>query len=249
MTLSWSTLILEIVNFLVLVWILKHFLYRPVLRVIEERRAGIEATLTEAKKRQAEAEKLRAQYENRLAAWQQEKQKASEALQHEIQQRRSREMEELQKTLAAEREKAGVIEQRRLRELEQGRERAALALGARFASRLLEGLSGPELEGRLLEMTCDALGGLPEEQRAALRRAAANGGSAVRVESAHALDEGRRRRLVQALQGLLGDKVSCSFDERPELIAGLRLSIGDWSLGANLHDELKGFSDQANALA
>ena len=45
MELNWTTLILEIVNFLILVWILKHFLYRPVLRVIEERRAGIAAAL------------------------------------------------------------------------------------------------------------------------------------------------------------------------------------------------------------
>ena len=247
MELNWTTLILEIVNFLVLVWILKHFLYRPVLGVIEERRAGIEAALAEAKQRQDQAEKLRSQYENRLAEWQQERQQASEALQREIQQQRSRALEELQKTLAAEREKAGVIEQRRARELEESRERAALVLGARFASRLLDGLSGPELEGRVLEMVCKALDGLPEEQRAALRRAVANGGSAVRVESAHALDAGQRQRLALALQDLLGDTVNCSFDEQPDLIAGLRLSVGDWSLGANLRDELKGFSDQANA--
>jgi F-type H+-transporting ATPase subunit b len=246
--LNWTTLILEIVNFLVLVWILKHFLYRPVLRVIEERRAGIEAALDEAKQRQDEAEKLRSQYENRLAEWQQDRQQAREALQREIQQQRSRALEEQKQSLDAEREKARVIEQRRARELEEGRERAALALGARFASRLLEGLSGPELEGRILEMVCEALGHLPEERQAALRRALANGGSTVRVESAHALDDGQRQRLVQALQGLLGSGVHCTFEERPELISGLRLSVGDWSLGLNLRDELEGFADQAHAL-
>jgi F-type H+-transporting ATPase subunit b len=246
--LNWTTLILEIVNFLILVWILKHFLYRPVLRVIEERRAGIAAALDEAKQRQDEAEQLRSQYENRLAEWQQDRQQAREALQREIQQQRSRALEEQKQSLDAEREKARVIEQRRAHELEEGRERAALALGARFASRLLEELSGPELEGRILEMVCQALGPLPEEQQAALRRALANGGSAVRIESAHALDEGQRQRLVQALQGLLGSGVHCTFEERPELIAGLRLSVGDWSLGLNLRDELEGFADQTHAL-
>ena len=39
MTLSWPTFILEIVNFLVLVWILKRFLYQPILQAIEERKA------------------------------------------------------------------------------------------------------------------------------------------------------------------------------------------------------------------
>jgi len=46
--LSWSTFLLEIINFLVLVWILKHFLYKPVLDVIARRRSGIEKTLADA---------------------------------------------------------------------------------------------------------------------------------------------------------------------------------------------------------
>ena len=43
MELSWSTFFLEIINFLVLVWILKRFLYKPVMDVIARRREGIEA--------------------------------------------------------------------------------------------------------------------------------------------------------------------------------------------------------------
>ena len=41
MELNWTTFALEIVNFLALLWILKRFLYRPVLATLAERRAGI----------------------------------------------------------------------------------------------------------------------------------------------------------------------------------------------------------------
>ncbi len=66
MELNWSTLLLEIVNFLVLVWILKRFLYRPVLQVIEERRSrhrGDPDRGTAAPGRRPS--RLRGQYENR----------------------------------------------------------------------------------------------------------------------------------------------------------------------------------------
>ena len=33
----------------------------------------------------------------------------------------------------------------------------------------------------------------------------------------------------------------------PRLLAGVRISIGDWVLGANLQDELKGFMELAHA--
>ena len=84
MELNWTTVALEIVNFLVLVWILKRFLYRPVLQVIERRRADIETTLNEAREREETAQQLREQFENRLAAWQQDKLAAREELQREL---------------------------------------------------------------------------------------------------------------------------------------------------------------------
>ena len=60
MELNWSTFLLEIINFLVLVWILKRFLYQPVLDVIARRRKAIEAQLAEALRLQDEAESLKA---------------------------------------------------------------------------------------------------------------------------------------------------------------------------------------------
>ena len=48
MDFDWTTFALEAVNFLILVWILKHFFYRPVLAVIEARRAESEKNLAQA---------------------------------------------------------------------------------------------------------------------------------------------------------------------------------------------------------
>ena len=72
MELDWTTFVLELFNFVVLIWILKRFLYQPVLDVIERRRLNIENTLAEADNRQREANALREQYEQRLADWEQD---------------------------------------------------------------------------------------------------------------------------------------------------------------------------------
>ena len=243
MELNWTTVVLEIVNFLVLVWILQHFLYRPVLRVVEQRRAAIEATVNEARQREQAAEELRAQFEKRQAEWQQDKQAARDELQREIRHQRSRAMDELRQTLGAERERASVIDQRQQREREEVRQRAALQLGARFASKLLRDLSGPQLEARIVELVCSELAVLPDRRQSALRRAVSDDTDAIQVHSAFTLDDAQRRTLSQALQKFLGREITLSFTQEPELIAGLRLSIGDWVLEANLRDELKGFTD------
>ena len=76
MQLDWSTFILEILNFLILVWILKRFLYKPILTMIAERKAAIEQTLATSERTQKEAQALREQYEHRQADWQREKETA-----------------------------------------------------------------------------------------------------------------------------------------------------------------------------
>jgi F-type H+-transporting ATPase subunit b len=135
--LNWSTFLLEIINFLILVWILKHFFYKPVLNVIAGRRRSIEKSLNDANTLHEDAEALRARYENRLAEWEKERQAAHMSLDNEIETERARRMEILRANLAEEREKARVIEQRALEASRLRAEETALAQGVQFATRLL----------------------------------------------------------------------------------------------------------------
>jgi F-type H+-transporting ATPase subunit b len=66
MEIDWWTLALQTVNFLVVVWLLSRFLYRPVRRMIEAREAADRAAAEDAQKKTEEAENLRADYERRL---------------------------------------------------------------------------------------------------------------------------------------------------------------------------------------
>lgn len=104
MELNWSTFVLEIANFLVLVWILQRFLYRPVLAVIERRRTAIAKTLSEAEALQTRAAAVREQYERRLADWEQERAAARQTAQQEVDAERARRLQALQVTLEQERE-------------------------------------------------------------------------------------------------------------------------------------------------
>ncbi len=56
MDLDWFTLIAQVVNFLVLVWLLKHFLYSRIVRAMNEREAKINGRLEEAARKRASAE-------------------------------------------------------------------------------------------------------------------------------------------------------------------------------------------------
>jgi len=138
MELSLSTFVLELINFVVLVWILKRFLYKPVLDIIARRRAQIDETLSKAKRIEEDAHELEDRYEKRLREWESERAVAREKLAHELDDERNRQLRELRSSLDAEIEKSRAAETRRLADLADDLERQGLSLGARFASRLLE---------------------------------------------------------------------------------------------------------------
>lgn len=243
MELNWTTFVLEILNFLVLVWILKHFLYRPVLAVIARRRAGIEQTLREASEQQAGAEALKAQYEDRLAEWDRERAQAREALTRDIEAERAARQTEMEAALDREREKARVGEAHRLEDLQRRYTETALAQGARFATRLLESACGPDTEARLVDLFIGDLGRLTPAQVAALRNNHADTPADITVSSAYPLSDDRRERLRQALATLCGEDAAPRFEQDDTLLAGVRITIGAWVLGANVRDELRGFAE------
>jgi len=245
MELSWSTFILEIINFLVLVWILKRFLYQPVLDVIARRRAGIEKTLADARALHSDAEQLQKQYEGRLADWEQERQQARTDLSRELDAERARKMTELQTSLDQVREKSRVTDERRQADAMHKIEEAALVQGARFAARVLQQASGPDTEARLLELVIDGLEQLPAERIAGLHKRYGKAPAVIEVVSAFPLADEQRRKLTRALTKIVNADTPLQFKQDSELVAGVRSTVGAWILGANIRDELKGFAEFA----
>ncbi|MDE2310797.1 MAG: F0F1 ATP synthase subunit delta [Betaproteobacteria bacterium] len=241
MDFDWTTFFLEIINFLVLVWILKRFLYHPILGVVARRRAGIEKAMADARRIEAEAGELKQQSQRELAQWKEDKEAAQAHLREELAAERERLMAEMEIAVAEERERRRVLEERQQVDFKRAVEEQGIAQGAAFAARLLSRVATPELEARLYALLLEDLRGLRAEDKRAVADAAAPG-LQLKVQSAFALDAARRAELAQALAEVAGKVLPVEYVENPELLAGFQVSIGPWILHANLRDELKFFS-------
>jgi len=240
--LSWPTFLLEIVNFLVLVWILKRFLYKPVLQAIAQRKTLIEKSLADAKARQSEAEVLEKQYHSRLADWDNERDKLRAGVVEELAARRTELLAALDSSLKQERDKARVLEERRLNELRSNAEAAGVAAGVQFIARLLDRIAGPDLEAKLIAMALEDLQSLPADQIENLRSACRHASLQVKVSSAFAISAAQRDAIEQGVKKITQDNVTVQFTEENRWRAGVRISIGPWMLHANLADELEFFA-------
>ena len=73
MLINWFTVIAQAINFLILVWLLKRFLYKPILHAIDEREKGIATQLAQAEAKKAEAQKDRDDFQHKNEAFDQER--------------------------------------------------------------------------------------------------------------------------------------------------------------------------------
>ncbi|MCX7088355.1 MAG: F0F1 ATP synthase subunit delta [Methylococcales bacterium] len=241
-----STFVLEVINFLVLIWILQRLFYKPLLAVIAKRKQFIDQSLADAKAIQETAAAERSLYENRLKLWEQEKQAALVTFQQQLDVERSKQLEALQAELEQEKQKAKITLSYQQQQLQQQTERQALQNATRFAGLLLQQAATPELETRLCELLLKEWASLPEACCGHFQALADKKNILIKVTSAFPLSAEMHRQLEQKLEALTLKPVKINYAEEPALMAGLRIDIGPWVLNANLQHELVGFAEIAH---
>ena len=219
---DWSTFALQTVNFAVLVWLRQRFLYRPVLRLADARRAEIDKGYEAARRAEEAATAKLASIETERSGIAAEraavlKDAVAEAEAAGATRRAQAErdaaalFDEARKSIAQEREQA----------LAEAR-RTALDLGADIARRLLAEMPNKDGDDIWLTAIGQQLVKLPLAERDTLIRQVANGDPLV-VATASALTPKAAAAWRLQLRKALGDGVNISFSVEPSLIAGAEL--------------------------
>ena len=205
MHLDWWTIALQTINFAVLVWLLHRFLYKPVLRLIDARKAEVQRQYDDAKAAEdkakahlaaVEAERagINAERETLLKSAAAAAEKAAEARRQLAEHDAQALIDGTRKTLATEREQA----------LEEAR-RAALDLGSEFARRLLAEVPAQFRAEAWMERIEQSLAELPKPELDALTSQLKDGGT-LTVATASPLSPTTADALRNRLRRLLGKR-------------------------------------------
>ena len=125
-SINW-TIFWEVVNLLVLIWLLKRYLYRPIKGILDQRSQKIEGDLNQAEGARKEAEGLKESYQNQLK---EARKKAQEILENA----ELRAKKQAKEIVATARQEAEKIKESKLQELEQAKKEALGQLRNEVAS-------------------------------------------------------------------------------------------------------------------
>lgn len=241
MELNWTTFLLEIVNFFILVWLLQRFFYRPVKNAIENRKKNIEKTVGEAEEIRLKATELEDRYRNRLKDWEREKDELRSSFLEELEKEKKAAHQQFEIQMKDERER--IIEHEKLKgeEAAMKAQSDAFDLSLGFVSRMLSRLASSELEKRLIDLTIEQLSS--NEIIESMRKNLGNGSSGnIVCASAYTMDGEQQSKLTDALKLLVNGEISVEFQLDDELISGLEITMGSYIIQANLKHELQYFA-------
>lgn len=228
MLIDWFTVAAQTVNFLLLIWLLKRFLYGPIIRAMERREARIESRLQEARQEQEAARDEAAEY-RRLNQELEEgraerlRQVTEEAAQHRKQLIDQGRAEAL---ALAEAWKAAVCRDRQLFMAELKKRIGSEVL--QIARKSLNDLTGCDLATLLAERFVARFAALDQAQQASCFAAAEKSG--VLVRSAVTLDESIRCNLETGLRKVLGRDATIGYCIEDEMPLGIELVLGGLKL-------------------
>jgi F-type H+-transporting ATPase subunit b len=247
MLIDWFTVGAQALNFLILVWLMKRFLYKPVLRAINEREKRIAAELANADTRKAEAKKESDEF--RLKNEQFDQQRAgllSKAKEDAIAEGK-RLAEEARKAAAALSLKHQEALETEGHNLHQAIARRTQKEVFAIARKALTDLATTGLEERLSEMFTRRVRGMGAQPKKQLAEAIRTAPGPVILRSAFDLPTAQRAAIQQALNETFSAEVHVQFETSPDLISGIELTANgqklSWSIAEYLTSMEKSVDD------
>ncbi len=248
MLIDWFTVAAQALNFLVLVGLLRRFLYKPILKAIDVREKRIADELADAAAKQADARKEREVYQKKNGEF--EKQRADL-----LTKSREEADKEKERLLGEARDAADAMSKKRLEALNNDASNLNDAITRRtqeevfsIARKVLTDLSGADLEERACTVFIHQLRTLDGDAKSDLREALTTSDEPALVRSAFDLPAEYRADLQNAINETFSADVPLRFETAPDLVSGIELTSGGNKVAWSIADYLKSLENGVSAL-
>ena len=248
MLIDWFTVGAQIVNFLILVWLLKHFLYKPILDAIDAREKKIASELADADTKKAEAEKERTDFEDKNQAFDQQRSGLLAKAADEAKAERERLIDQAKKDAQSLRgSQADALRGDQIRlasEITLLAEKEVFAI----ARKTLSDLATVSLEERIGEVFTRRLRELDSKGKEQLGAALKNSSQPALLRSAFDLPADQKAAIQNALNETFSGVIQVKFENSQDVICGIELNANGQKVGWSIASYLTGLSKKVSDL-
>ena len=242
MQIDWFTVGAQTINFLLLVWLLKRYLYGPILKAIDARERQVSKVLSDADTIKSDAELERKLFE----------QKNFEIdVKHDelLKESKMAAREQSEKIIIKAHENANDISKNRLLVLEKELQHYHDDIAVKslkeiyeITRKVLTDLADVKLEQKMIECFCKHLQSITSEEKSNLNKIIGSGKSGLILYSAFELTAAEIEKINAVLQQVTSPNINrhypLKYEVKPELISGIEIRSNGWKIAWNSEDYL-----------
>ena len=247
MLIDWFTVAAQALNFLILVWLMRHFLYKPILNAIDARDKLIAAELADAAAKKAEAQKDRDEFRHKNEEFDQQRAALLSKATDEANAERGRLLDEARKAADALSAKRQETLKNDVKNLNQAITRRTQDEVFAITRKALSDLATTTLEERMGEVFTRRLREMDNKTKEALGAALKTTPEPAVVRSAFELPVEERAKIQNAINETFSADVHLRFETSPDLVSGLELTANGqkvaWSIAGYLASLEKGVDE------
>jgi F-type H+-transporting ATPase subunit b len=220
---DWFTVVAQIVNFLILVALLKHFLYGRIIDAMDQREQKIAARMEEAEKKRREAEEEADSYRKKSQELDNRRDEAMKEARQEAEQHRKELTEKARHEVDQLRERwQHAVEQEKESFLRDLRQRVSDHVYT-VVRRVLQDLAGTELEERVIDSFIERLPDVSDEERRKIGESASKADGTVELHSPFGVSTADRQKMTRAIRKFVEDEVDVKYLTTSDMILGIEL--------------------------
>lgn len=238
MLIDWFTVIAQIINFLILVWLLKRFLFKPILKAIDEREKKIKNELQEAAIKVEEAETARKIFKKKKKDFEAKRQSLLNTATEKANQQRKKWLDEARQEAAALQsrlERSIREKQQQLhREITERTQQEVMAI----SRQVLTDLASAKLEDQIVSLFVRRLQETEGEERDHLIEVLDGASGTVQIWSAFELSGKQQNDIEKAILEIATEPIRCRFDVASDKISGIELNVHGYKIAWSVADYL-----------
>jgi F-type H+-transporting ATPase subunit b len=247
MLIDWFTVGAQALNFLILVWLMRRFLYKPILHAIDAREKKVAAELADADAKRAEAQKDRDEFQHKNEEFDQLRAALLGKATDEAKAERQRLLDEARKAADALSAKRQETLKNDAKNLNQAISRRTQQEVFAIARKALTDLATTSLEERLGEVFTRRLREMDGKAKETLGAALKSAREPAVVRSAFDLPAAQRAVIQNALNETFSADIHLRFETAPDLVSGIELTASGqkvaWSIAHYLASLEKGVGE------
>lgn len=242
MLIDWFTVGAQVLNFLVLLWLMKRFLYGPILNAIDARGKHVADELKNADTVKKEATQEHDEFKSKNAKFDADRSGLLAKAVAEADQKHAELIADAKKevTLLREKNQQSLLNDQ-TNSWKRVQRRAQDEVFS-IARKALQELAGVKLEGQIISVLARKIQGLSSDEKKGFVDAVVQKKEPVMIRSSYEITDEQKKQIAEVLSETFGKTETVQYKIDPDLIAGIELSAGGFKTAWSISDYLASMS-------